>query len=79
MLIKSILVIYIIFSLNGADALEFHEDIQVLGGGKLKCRTDTQVAKDWVDASGIQTYSRALSLDIEKETAGFKSNYSIII
>ena len=35
----------------------------------MTCRTDTILAKDWVESTGNQTYSRELNQDIEKGTA----------
>jgi hypothetical protein len=77
MSIKLILIICVIFTLNEAYALAFEENIHVNGGGQLVCRTDTQVAKDWIDASGSQSYSRVVNLNTENKTASLRSIYSL--
>jgi hypothetical protein len=75
--VKLILILCIIFTLNGAYALAFDEKIQLNGDGKLVCRTDAQVARDQIDASGSQSYHRVLNLDTENKTASLKSIYSL--
>jgi hypothetical protein len=75
--IKLILIICFIFTLNGAYALAFEENIQLNGEGQLDCRTDAQVAHDELAASGSQSYHRVVNLDTENKTASLKSIYSL--
>ena len=75
MLIKLALIICVVCALNGAEALYLHETIATHGGGQVACRTDTTVAKDWVESTGNQTYSRELNQDVEKGTASLRSIY----
>jgi hypothetical protein len=75
--IKLMLIICIIFALNEAAALDFHENISVNGGGQLACRTYTKLADDSVDAIGTQKYSRVVNFDMEKKNVSLISNYAI--
>ncbi len=77
MQIKIALIICVICTLNGSTALTINEDITTNGGGKLTCKTTTQVAEDLVDASGIQEYTLSVKQDLEKGTASLTSKYSL--
>lgn len=77
MLIKFILIICLIFAVNGAYALDFDEEIHLKGDGQLVCRTDAKIAQDRIAASGSQSYHRVVNLDTENKTVSLKSIYSL--
>jgi len=62
MSLKIIILVLLIAICGAANALSFSQEISVSGNGNLSAKTDTDFAKDAVDGSGEQEYSRGLML-----------------
>jgi len=75
MRLKIIILVSLIAICGAADALEFVQEISVAGNGGLSARTNTDVAKDQVNGSGEQNYTKILKL--EDGRSNLVSNYDL--
>lgn len=73
MRLKILILIALTVACEAAIALQFNERIEVDGGGNLYARTDTDAAKDQVNGTGSQNYTRVLNL--QKTATTLKSEY----
>jgi hypothetical protein len=73
MRLKILILIALMVACEAVIALQFNEKIEVAGGGNLYARTDTDAAKDQVNGTGSQNYTRVLNL--QKTATTLKSEY----
>jgi len=73
MRLKILILIALMVACEVVIALQFNEKIEVAGGGSLYARTDTDAAKDQVNGTGSQNYTRVLNL--QKTATTLKSEY----
>ncbi len=75
MRLKIFILISMMMICGAAVALQFNEKIVVEGGGDLFARTNTDAAKDQVNGTGHQNYTR--NLDLQKSITSLKSEYHL--
>lgn len=75
MRLKIIMLVSLIAICGAADALEFTEEISVAGNGSLSARTTTDTAKDGVNGTGEQDYTR--NLNLQENAATLTSEYHL--
>ena len=75
MKLKIIMLVILIAICGAAEALEFTQEISVVGNGGLSARTTTDAAKDEVNGTGEQEYTR--NLNLQENAATLTSEYHL--